>query len=239
MMSDQAPSEAPTSVLPRVAILLLIVAACGLFYVLGGHRYLAWDSVRGRIIEARAWVDDHLLLAALAFVAIYVATTALSLPIATGLSLTAGALFGRWLGAVLACSAATVGATLAMLLTRYLFRDAVERRWGPKLEPLQRGFERDGAFYLFTLRLVFVVPYFLINLGMGLTRIRPGTFAAVSFVAMLPASFVYANAGATFERVESLKDVVSPEVLGSFALIGIVPLAIRKALQWSARRRET
>jgi uncharacterized membrane protein YdjX (TVP38/TMEM64 family) len=140
---------------------------------------------------------------------------------------------------VLACSAATVGATLAMLTSRYLFRVAVERRWGARLEPLQRGFERDGAYYLFTLRLVFVVPYFLINLGMGLTRIRAGVFAAVSFVAMLPASFVYANAGAAIERVESAKDIVSFEVLASFALIGIVPLAIRKIVQWSARKRET
>jgi uncharacterized membrane protein YdjX (TVP38/TMEM64 family) len=126
-----------------------------------------------------------------------------------------------------------------MLTSRYLFRDAVERRWGARLEPLQRGFNRDGAYYLFTLRLVFVVPYFLINLGMGLTRIRPTVFAAVSFVAMLPGSFLYANAGAAFEHVESLQDIVSFEVLASFALIGVVPLVIRKVVQWTARRRES
>jgi uncharacterized membrane protein YdjX (TVP38/TMEM64 family) len=239
MMPDQAPSEVPRSVLPRIGILLFVVAAFSVFYLLGGHRYLSWDSLRGQIKDARTWVDDNLLLAALTFVGIYVVTTALSLPIATGLSLTAGALFGRWLGAVLACSAATVGATLAMLVSRYLFRDVIERRWGTRLAPLQRGFERDGAFYLFTLRLVFVVPFFLINLGMGLTRIRSGVFAAVSFVAMLPGSFIYANAGAAFEHVESPKDIISFEVLASFALIGVVPLVIRKAVQWSTRKRET
>jgi uncharacterized membrane protein YdjX (TVP38/TMEM64 family) len=227
---------APRSGVPRLVILLGIVLALGVLSFLGLDRYV-WENVRGRLAETRTWVEANLLLAAVVYFSVYVLSAGLSLPIATVLSLAAGALFGVWVGTGLACSAATIGATLAMLTSRHLFRDAVQRRWSARLEPLQRGIERDGAFYLFTLRLVPLFPFFLINLGMGLTRIRPLVFAAVSFVGMLPACVVYVNAGTKFEEVRYLRDILSFEILGSLALLGIVPLVLRKTVQWITRNR--
>jgi uncharacterized membrane protein YdjX (TVP38/TMEM64 family) len=126
--------------------------------------------------------------------------------------------------------AATLGATLAFLSSRYLFRDWVQRRFGPRLDALNRGIEKDGAYYLFTLRLVPLFPFFLINLGMGLTRLPVRTFAWVSFLGMLPGTFLYVNAGTELGKLNSLADVASPGLLAAFALLGIVPLVLRKLL---------
>jgi uncharacterized membrane protein YdjX (TVP38/TMEM64 family) len=170
-----------------VAVLLAIV----LFYALGGDRYVSWDYLHTHLDQLRDLVKEHLLPALALFFLAYVAATALSLPVATVLTLAAGALFDLWLGTTVVSLASTLGATLAFLGSRYLFRDFVQRRFGPRLESLDRGVERDGAFYLLTLRLVPAVPFWLVNLGMGLTRMRPRTFAVVSMIGMLPATLVY------------------------------------------------
>jgi uncharacterized membrane protein YdjX (TVP38/TMEM64 family) len=167
------------------------------------------------------------------FFTAYVAVTALSLPAATVLSLAAGVLFGRWVGTAVVLLAATLGATLAFLSSRYLLRDWVRRRSGARLEAVNRGVERDGAFYLLTLRLVPAFPFFLVNLAMGLTPMRAWTFAWVSLVGMLPATFLYVHTAATLEGVHSPREILSPGVLLSLALLGVVPLALR----WFVRRR--
>jgi uncharacterized membrane protein YdjX (TVP38/TMEM64 family) len=206
------------------AALVLLVAG---FYALGLHRRLSWDSIRGHLGALKSWVDEKPAPAVLLFFLVYVAVTALSVPSAAALSLLAGALFGRWLGTAVVLLAATLGATLAFLTSRYLFRDAVRRRCGARLEALDRGVRRDGAYYLFTLRLVPAFPFFFINLGMGLTPLPARTFAWVSLLGMQPGTFLYVNARQAAGEVASPRDVLSPGVLASFALLGIFPLAVR------------
>jgi uncharacterized membrane protein YdjX (TVP38/TMEM64 family) len=209
----------------------LLVAAVVTFYALGLHRSL-WSYLREHLDELKEWTDDHLTLAATAFLTVYVLGTAASLPIAGALSVTAGALFGLWLGVLLVNVAATAGATLAFLASRYLFRDLVRSRLGPRLEAIDRGVERDGAWYLLTLRLVPVFPFFLINAAMGLTRMPLSTYWWVTQLGMLPASIVFVNVGTQLGALAELGDVLSWRVLGSLALLGLLPLAAR----WVLRR---
>jgi uncharacterized membrane protein YdjX (TVP38/TMEM64 family) len=214
----------------------LVLAVIG-FYALGLQRWFSWDFIRGNLDAWKAWVLENLLLALAVYFLIYVTVTALSLPTAALLSLVGGALFGRWLGTAVVSIAATLGASLAFLSSRYLLRDWVQRKFGDRLAPINQGIEKDGAYYLFTLRLIPVVPFFLINLGMGLTPMRVTTFAAVSWLGMLPGTFLYLNAGTELGTAASPADLVSWKVLGSFALLGIVPLTIRMLFRWSARQR--
>jgi uncharacterized membrane protein YdjX (TVP38/TMEM64 family) len=213
-----------------------VLLAVVLFYALGGHDYVSWDYLREHLDQLRAWSDEHLLAALLLFVLLYVVVTGLSLPVATVLTLAAGALFGTWPGTGVVSVGSTLGATLAFLGSRYLFRDFVRRRFGPRLEALDRGVERDGAVYLLTLRLVPAVPFWLVNLGMGLTAMRTRTFALVSWVGMLPATFVYANAGATLRSLRAPADVMTPGVFASLALLAVLPLALRFAVNRLTRK---
>ena len=215
----------------RWLIVAVFVGAIAAFYLSGLHEQLSFEKIRGQIASWQAQVEENLLAAVAVFLVAYVSATALSLPIATWLSLAAGALFGRWLGTGLVSVAATLGATLAFLSSRYVLRDFVQQRWGQRLEPINRGVTQDGAFYLFTLRLVPAVPFFLINLGMGLTTMRTLTFAVVSWIGMLPGTFLYVSAGRELSQIESPRGILSPGVIGSLALLGIVPLLLRKIVQ--------
>jgi uncharacterized membrane protein YdjX (TVP38/TMEM64 family) len=159
------------------------------------------------------------------FMALYVMQTALSLPGAAILSLAAGAIFGPLLGTLSAVIAATIGATFAFLVTRYLLRDAVLNRFGPKLEGLNRELEARGFNYLLFLRMVPLFPFFLINLAAGLTRLPLRTFVLGTLIGIIPGGFVFVNAGASLAGIDSLQDVASPRVLGSFALLGVFALA--------------
>jgi uncharacterized membrane protein YdjX (TVP38/TMEM64 family) len=145
------------------------------------------------------------------------------------LSLAGGALFGRWIGTAIVSVASTAGATGAFLACRYLFRDLLQVRWGRLLRPIDRGLEADGPYYLLTLRLVPAFPFFLINAAMGLTRMPVATFWWVSQLGMLPGTFLYLNAGAELGRITSPRDVLSPGVLVSLTLLGVVPLLARRA----------
>jgi uncharacterized membrane protein YdjX (TVP38/TMEM64 family) len=169
-----------------------------------------------------------------------VRATALSLPVALTLTLLGAALFGRRLGVAGVSAvidlAATTGATLAFLSSRYVLRDWVRRRFGERLRALEQGVERDGAYYLFTLRLVAAVPFFLINLGMGLTPLRVSTFVWVSLVGMLPATVLYVNAGQALGTAASPADLVGPDVLLALALLGVVPLLARKLVRATLSR---
>ena len=156
--------------------------------------------------------------------AVYVVQTALSLPGAAILSLAAGAIFGSLLGTLYAVSAATIGAACAFLVTRYLLRDPVLEKFGPKLEGLNRELEARGFNYLLFLRLVPLFPFFLINLAAGLTALPLRTFLLATLLGIIPGGFVYVNAGASLAGISSLRDVASPRVLGSFALLGLFAL---------------
>jgi uncharacterized membrane protein YdjX (TVP38/TMEM64 family) len=227
-----APVAAPLhSARPRWPLAVLLLLAVVAFYALGLHHYFDWNTVRSHLGAWSALVHEHFFAVLLAYFAIYVAFTALSLPLAGIASLVGGALFGRWLGTAVVSIGSTLGATLAFLSSRYVFRDWVEQRFGQRLQPLRRGIERDGAYYLFTLRLVPVAPFFLINLAMGLTRMRTWTYTAVSMIGMLPGTFLYVYAGEALAEVESPEGLLSRQVLFALALLGVVPLLIRKLVR--------
>ncbi|MDX1802263.1 MAG: TVP38/TMEM64 family protein, partial [Marinobacter sp.] len=220
----------------KLTILCVILALVGAFIALGGNELLTLDNLQRHQAELDQWIASHLTRALLGFVLIYIVVTALSLPGATILTLAAGAFFGNLNGLLAASVASTIGATLAFLAARFLFRDTLRARYADTVARMDEGIRKDGAFYLATLRLVPVFPFFLINIAMGLTGMRVRTYSLVSWVAMMPGTFVYVNAGTQLAQIQSLGDVVSPSVLLSFVLLGVFPL-IAKAVIGVIRRR--
>ncbi|WP_376876649.1 FAD-dependent oxidoreductase [Albirhodobacter sp. R86504] len=184
-------------------------------------------GVRDLLAQAQGWRDANFSLLFSAYFFAYVAVTAFSLPIATWLTLGAGALFGFWGGLLLASFASTIGATLAFLAARYLLRDWVRARLGARADKIDAGLQRDGAFYLFTLRLIPVVPFFAVNLLMGLAPISALMFYGVSQLGMLAGTAVFVNAGTQLAQIDSLSGIVSPALLASFALLGLMPWIAR------------
>jgi uncharacterized membrane protein YdjX (TVP38/TMEM64 family) len=211
----------------RLAIVLTALGLVAAFYLSGLHERYSWDWFRANLTDLQRKTDEHLLPAVVVFFLVYVLVTSLSLPVAVWLTLLGGALFGRWVGTGVVSVAATAGATAAMLASRYVLRDWVQRRFGRRLAAINRGVERDGAYYLLTLRLIPAVPFWLINLGVGLTPMRVRTYIWVSWVGMLPGTFVYINAGTELGRIESPAEVLSAPVLAALLLLACVPLAIR------------
>ncbi|MEQ8802481.1 MAG: FAD-dependent oxidoreductase, partial [Haliea sp.] len=182
-------------------------------------------------------LTQYPVLVPAAYFVIYVIVTALSLPGAAIMTLAGGALFGLWQGLLLVSFASSVGATLAFLVARFLLRDTVERRFGERLKAIDRGIERDGAFYLFTLRLVPIFPFFIINLVMGLTRLRIWTFYWISQVGMLAGTAVYVNAGTQLAAIERVGDILWLEMLLSFVLLGLFPWIARAIVAVVQKRR--
>jgi len=221
----------------RIFLVGIVTAAAVAAYSTGLARYLTLDALKAGQAALDARVAAEPVLAAATFVGIYVVVAALSLPGAAILTLAAGALFGLLQGTILAAIGSGVGAVLAFLGARFLFRDAVRAKFGDRLKTFDEGIARDGAFYLFTLRLVPVFPFFLVNLVMALTAIRLATFWAVSQLGMLPATLVFVFAGTQLARIESVRDVLTPGLFGAFVALGLMPLAMRKLVQWIAARR--
>jgi uncharacterized membrane protein YdjX (TVP38/TMEM64 family) len=185
--------------------------------------------------EVTRWKDDNPWLFGGVFFFVYVGAVGLSLPIAVPLSLAAGVLFGPWYGTLFVSFASTTGACLAFIASRYLFRDLVLRRFGERLQALNRGVETDGAYYLLSLRLQPVVPFWLINLGMGLTPMRLFTFWIISQIGMLPGTFIYVNVGASAGEIAEAGNVWP--LLLSLALLALVPLALRFLIRWIGQWR--
>lgn len=186
--------------------------------------YLTLENAKAQQAALSEYIENNFVIAAVSYFALYVLVTAFSVPGATVITLLGAALFGFTTGLILVSFASTLGATLAFLSSRYLLRDWVQSRFGSKLETINDGVERDGAFYLFSLRLIPVFPFFLINLVMGLTPIKTLQFYLVSQLGMLPGTAVFINAGTQLAQIESLSGIVSPTVLLSFALLGIFPV---------------
>lgn len=220
----------------RLIVALLVAVALAGFWAFHGHQV---DPARlGEFLEAaRTRQATNGLLFAVLYFLIYVAATALSLPVAIWMTLIAGALFGFWFGVVLVSFASAIGATLAFLAARHLLRDWVHARLGDRVKAIDAGMERDGAFYLFTLRLIPVVPFFAVNLLMGLTPIRTLTFYLVSQAGMLAATAVYVNAGTQIAQIDSIHGLVSLPLLLSFALLGLFPWVARALVRVFSRSR--
>lgn len=194
-------------------------------------QYLSLETLRARLSEVQTYAAEKPLLAGLAFAGVYAALTAASVPAGTALTMLGGAIFGTWIATGIVSVAATVGATGAMLLSRFLLRDWVTAKFGDRMEPVQQRIEREGRFYLFALRLTPVVPFFVINLAVGPTRMGVWPFAWVSWVGMLPGIWLYANAGSALGTIESPTDLLSPFILISLTLLGVAPLLFKKALE--------
>jgi pyruvate/2-oxoglutarate dehydrogenase complex dihydrolipoamide dehydrogenase (E3) component/uncharacterized membrane protein YdjX (TVP38/TMEM64 family) len=221
----------------RIVLLLLIALAIAAFFAFDLGAYLTLTSLKSRQADLAAFVDSSPLAAIAAFFLLYVAVTALSLPGAAILTLAAGAIFGLWEGTLIASFASTIGASLAFLSSRYLLRDWVKARFGTRIDAIDRGIARDGAFYLLTLRLIPAFPFFLVNLAMGVTAMRLLTFALVSQAGMLLGTIVYVNAGTQLAGIESTNDIFSPALIGSFVLLGLFPLLAKAGVGWWRRRR--
>jgi pyruvate/2-oxoglutarate dehydrogenase complex dihydrolipoamide dehydrogenase (E3) component/uncharacterized membrane protein YdjX (TVP38/TMEM64 family) len=224
----------------RWGLLAVLVVAVIAFFALGLQRYLSLEYIKSQQGQLEAWRAANPLVAGLTFFGIYIAVTALSLPGATILTLAAGAIFGLGWGSLIASFAASIGATLAFLMSRVVLRDWVQAKFGERLAAINEGVQKDGAFYLFTLRVVPLFPFFLINLAMGLlTRIRVLTFYWVSQLGMLLGTVVYVNAGTQLARIDKLADVASPGLLASLALLGVFPLIAKKGVDLFRARKAT
>jgi uncharacterized membrane protein YdjX (TVP38/TMEM64 family) len=217
---------------PRIALLVALALVVAGFFAFDLGRYLDLEYLKGAQERVSALVRERPVASTAVFFGAYVLITGASLPGAAVLTLAAGALFGLPWGLVVVSFASSVGATLAMLVSRKLVGEAVQRRFADQLAAVNRGLARDGGFYLFTLRMVPLFPFFVINLVMGLTTMRAWTFYWVSQVGMLAGTFVYVFAGTQLARVQSLADVLSPGLIVAFSLLGLFPLLAR----WSVDR---
>ncbi len=208
----------------KLGLLVIVGFAIAAFFYFDLKQYLSLESLKEHRDELLVLYNENPVTMVLGFIGVYIATTALSLPGATLLTLLAGALFGAVKGTLIVNIGATGGAALAFLGARFLFKDWVESKFGEKLKPLQSGFEKNAFNYMLFLRLVPLFPFFLVNLSSGITRIPLATFVLGTMIGILPGSFVYANAGSNLASIDSLKDIASPQVLGAFALLGLFAL---------------
>ncbi|MFT5211129.1 MAG: dihydrolipoamide dehydrogenase [Flavobacterium sp.] len=216
----------------KVFVVALVALLAGAFFYFDFGQYFSLEYIKSQQAELDLLVQEDPVTSAMAFFAVYVAVTALSLPGAAIMTLAAGAIFGVAWGLLIVSFASTIGATLAMLVSRFVLREQVMRSFGDKLKAIDKGIEKDGAFYLFTLRLVPAFPFFAINLLMGLTKISVPVFFIVSQIGMLAGTLVFINAGTQLSQIESLSGILSPTLIGSFVLLGIFPLLAKKIIEY-------
>jgi len=211
----------------KAVLALVLIGAIAAYFIFDLGQYLSLDNFKASQADIVAAKDANPALYIAGFFLLYVAVTGLSIPGAAIMTLVAGALFGVVAGTIIVSFASTMGATLAFLSSRYVLRDWVQGKFGERLRAVDDGLEKDGAFYLFTLRLIPVFPFFVINLLMGLTRIKTGTFFWVSQIGMLPATIVFVNAGTQISRIESTAGLLSPTLIASFVALAFFPWAAR------------
>ena len=222
--------------LAKILLASAVAAAVILFWALGLSRYVSLTWVKESHHSLVELFRTHPAGVLDGYMGLYVAMAALSLPGAAVMTLAGAAVLGFWPALLAVSFASSLGATLACAASRFLLGEWVQRRFSARLAAVNQGVEREGAFYLFTLRLVPVFPFWLINLAMGLTRMPLGRFYWVSQVGMLPGTAVFVNAGTQLGNLQSASGILSPGVLGSFALLGIFPLAAKKAVDWYRKR---
>lgn len=207
----------------KAILVLVLISAIAAYFVFDLGQTLSLESFKASQADIVAAKDANPVLYMTGFFVLYIAVTGLSIPGAAIMSLVAGALFGVVVGTVIVSFASTIGATLAFLSARFVLRDWVQGKFGERLRAIDDGLEKDGAFYLFTLRLIPVFPFFVINLLMGLTRIKTRTFFWVSQLGMLPATVVFVNAGTQISRIDSTAGLLSPTLIASFVALALFP----------------
>jgi uncharacterized membrane protein YdjX (TVP38/TMEM64 family) len=221
----------------KIALVGVALFALGLAAWFDLASVLSFENLKASQSELSDFYAEHSVAMVLGYFVLYVAFAALSIPGTAVLTLGGGAVFGFGMGLLITSFASSIGATLAFLMSRYLLRDWLEARFGERLTLIQQGVERDGAFYVFSLRLIPLFPFFVVNLVLGLTRIRILTFYIVSQVGMLAGTAVYVNAGTQLASLESPAGILSPVLLGSFALLGVFPVVVKWVMSWVGRRR--
>jgi uncharacterized membrane protein YdjX (TVP38/TMEM64 family) len=221
----------------KAVLALVLIGAIAAYFAFDLGQYLSLENFKASQADIVAAKDANPALYIAGFFLLYVAVTGLSIPGAAIMSLVAGALFGVVVGTLIVSFASTMGATLAFLSSRYVLRDWVQGKFGERLRAVDDGLEKDGAFYLFTLRLIPVFPFFVINLLMGLTRIKTGTFFWVSQIGMLPATIVFVNAGTQISRIESTAGLLSPALIASFVALALFPWAAKAIVAVVKRSR--
>jgi uncharacterized membrane protein YdjX (TVP38/TMEM64 family) len=227
------------NIIKKLGIVLAILLIIALFKIFNLGQYLNLGYLKESQAAFAAYYAEHKLLTLLSYMLIYIVATALSLPGAVILTLAGGALFGLVTGTIVISFASTIGATLACAVSRYLLQDWVQARFGDNLQKFNKGMEKEGGFYLFTLRLVPLFPFFMINLLMGLTKIPLRTYYWVSQLGMLPATIVFVNAGKELGQIDSLSGILSPGLIISFVLLGVFPIAAKKILEKVRPKKES
>ncbi len=222
----------------KVALVMLVVALIATFFLLDGGSYLNLGYLQQVRSEFVSYVETNPIVSSVSYFGIYVLVTALSVPGALVMTLAGGAVFGLPWGLLLVSFASTIGATLAMLVSRTLLRDWVQVRFKTQLVTVNEGLANDGGFYLFSLRMVPLLPFFMVNLVMGLTRISLWQFYWVSQVGMLAATFVFVFAGTQLAAIESLSGILSPGLIVALSLLGLFPLLAKKSMNWLRRARQ-
>ena len=221
----------------KAILVLVLISAIAAYFFFDLGQILSLESFKTSQADIVAAKDANPVLYMSGFFILYVAVTGLSIPGAAIMSLVAGALFGVVVGTVIVSFASTIGATLAFLSARFVLRDWVQGKFGERLRAIDDGLGKDGAFYLFTLRLIPVFPFFVINLLMGLTRIKTRTFFWVSQLGMLPATVVFVNAGTQISRIESTAGLLSPTLIASFVALAFFPWAAKGIVALVKRSR--
>jgi len=222
----------------KIVILGVIICLVAFYFIFDLGQYFSLEYLKASRERFQALYEEHTILVIGTYFLIYVTVTALALPAAAIMTLAGGALFGLVTGTVVVSFASTVGASMAFIVARYLLRDWVQGRFGDRLEKINQGIEKDGAFYLFTLRLIPVFPFFVINTVIALTPMRLTTYYWVSQLGMFPATVVYVNAGKELGKIDSLSGLLSPSLIISFTILGVFPLIMKKALGWYQSRRQ-
>ena len=221
----------------KIIVLVVIAMLIAVFFAFDLQQYLTLDALKAKQDAIESYRVDNPILTVVIYGLVYIAVTGLSLPGATILTLAGGAVFGILWGTVIVSFASSIGATLAFIAARFLFRDTVKSRFASRMKAIDEGIASDGAFYLFTLRLVPVFPFFMINLTMGLTTLKVRTFYWVSQVGMFAGTIVYVNAGTQLAKIDSLSGILSPALLGSFVLLGLFPLIAKKIVSLIQARK--
>ncbi len=225
-------------IMSRILLLGLLIAAFASFFIFDLGQYATLDYIKQQQADWQSYYQQHKLFVLLLFGSVYIVVTALSLPIATILTLLGGALFGLSFGLLVISFASTMGATLAFLMARFLLRDYIQKNYREPLAKINAGIAQEGAFYLFALRMVPAFPFFMINIIMGLMPIKAWTFFWVSQLGMLPGTAVYVYAGTQLGQIESLSGIASWPLLLAFALLGIFPLLARQLVKLIRERKE-
>ncbi|MCC6136987.1 MAG: VTT domain-containing protein, partial [Bdellovibrionaceae bacterium] len=217
-------------------LLFLVLAVFATFFYFDASEYLQLDFIKNQQTQLLEFYAKYPLLYIFLFSLAYVLMTSLSIPGATLLTLLAGALFGVTLGSIIVSFASTIGATIAFLGSRWLLRDTIAKRFSKYFSSINKGIEKNGAFYLFTLRLTPAVPFFVVNLVMGLTSMRAVVFYIISQIGMIPATIIYVNAGTQLATIKSLHDIVSAKIIISLIALGIFPLFVKKIMDFFETR---